>query len=41
MFMNIFVVIMIIVVIAAGAFGWWIDNGKSRKDTSEKKDTSK
>lgn len=30
---NIFVAVMIVVVVAVGAFAWWIDNsGKKKKD---------
>jgi hypothetical protein len=31
MLQNIFVGALLVIVVAAGAFGWWIDNGSDKK----------
>ena len=41
MILNIFVGIMFVIVIAAGFWGWWIDNGGTfRKEKENEKDNS-
>ena len=37
MVQTVFVVAMIIVAIAAVAFGWWLDKGGQKKDADESK----
>lgn len=36
---NIFIGVLCAVVLAAGVWGWWIDNGRTDKEDEEKENT--
>ncbi len=36
---NIFIGVLCVVVLAAGVWGWWIDNGRTDKKGEEKENT--